>query len=644
MDKLSQFVIDLYRQPAETSTPAANWVEPTAIEKRAYSAVFDSLNRDSDFLAKFEGTPLAPQAIALAERELAAEQRRLQRRLQRMASDSWEQDSIEQDQLQLQKQQLLLQLYKMKAVTPPPQPGDAAIGQPDPAQMQQESGAPEEKVAFSNPYTAGAALGAGIGAVGGGLAGAQKAGPGNRMSGALRGAAAGGAVGALGGAALGHGAREGARQVAAFHGMPKMQQQVAARAAQNMTTADKAFMLGGLGVATGGGLAAGYAANRGTQKQANLLTPALYGVGGSLAGGLVGAATGAATADPDDRVRGAIRGGIAGGTVGGLGGAGVGLGAGMLQRQFLRETEQLMSSPGALMNPNLVDEMARRAETVRSRYNALKWGVGGGAAGGAGAAGYLVNRNHSQPGSEIGGGDTGSFPAQEPTPKLSALPHIDDVLHTPRATRGDVPSEDHLLEMGGNPYLPHAARKAILDSYLQERASGTTASPEEVMQQHIEDTRLDNQTKGFLLGGALAGPIIGGGLGLAAGHALKSPDRAGAAALGAILGMPVGALGGAYLGGKRSITPMAPEEAQKHIDKANLHREMYPRLMRDNAAKEHLLHQLTAQHYQDAVEAAHARAREAEDRYYSNRGKYSSEQKQAAIHGYARALRKQTSW
>ena len=523
MDKLSQFVIDLYRQPSETSAPAANWVEPTAIEKRAYSAVFDSLNRDSDFLAKFEGTPLAPRAIALAERELAAEQRRLQRRLQRMASDSWEQDSIEQDQLQLQKQQLLLQLYKMKAVTPPPQPGDAAIGQPDPAQMQQESGAPEEKVAF-NPHAAGAALGAGIGAVGGGLAGAQKAGPGNRMSGALRGAAAGGAVGALGGAAMGHGMREGGRQVAALQGMPKMQQQVAARAAKNMTTADKAFMYGGAGLAAGGGLAAGRMAG-GTAKQ-SALTP--------------------------------------------------------------RRREQL--------------------------------------------------------GSEIGGGDTGSFPAQEPTPKLSALPHIDDVLHTPRATRGDVPSEDHLLEMGGNPYLPHAARKAILDSYLQERASGTTASPEEVMQQHIEDTRLDNQTKGFLLGGALAGPIIGGGLGLAAGHALKSPDRAGAAALGAILGMPVGALGGAYLGGKRSITPMAPEEAQKHIDKANLHREMYPRLMRDNAAKEHLLHQLTAQHYQDAVEAAHARAREAEDRYYSNRGKYSSEQKQAAIHGYARALRKQTSW
>lgn len=144
MDKLSQFVINTYSTNTATSSPAAlELVEPTTLEKRAYSRAFDSLGQDANFLEKFEGTPLAPNAVALTEQELVMEQRRLQRRMQRAANqqnENWEQDCLEEDTLRLQKQQLLLQLYKMKAQTPAPQPGDAVIGQPAPAQLGSEIG------------------------------------------------------------------------------------------------------------------------------------------------------------------------------------------------------------------------------------------------------------------------------------------------------------------------------------------------------------------------------------------------------------------------------------------------------------------------------------------------------------------------
>ena len=138
MDKLSQFLVETFQPSAPIAArPQMQFVEPTAIEKRAYSMASMSLGQDTDFLEKFEGTPLAPQAIALAEQELAMQQQQLQKRMQRTAErkmdDTYDQDCIQEDGLRLQKQQLLLQLYKMKAMTPPQQPGDAVIGAPDPA-------------------------------------------------------------------------------------------------------------------------------------------------------------------------------------------------------------------------------------------------------------------------------------------------------------------------------------------------------------------------------------------------------------------------------------------------------------------------------------------------------------------------------
>lgn len=162
MDKLSKFLIDSYNAPSnQPAPPSGSFVEPSILEKRAYMKASMGSSMDQDFLARFEGTPLAPQAVALAEQELSMQSQQLQKRMQRDAQrkmdDTWEQDCLAQDAIALQKQQLLLQLYKMKAMTPTPQPGDAAIGEPQP-QMQPamppqpagaEAGAPvpEPKVA-----------------------------------------------------------------------------------------------------------------------------------------------------------------------------------------------------------------------------------------------------------------------------------------------------------------------------------------------------------------------------------------------------------------------------------------------------------------------------------------------------------------
>lgn len=117
--------------------------EPTYIEKLAYMRADDDIKASMSFLAQFEGTPLAPQAIALAEQELAQDQRRLQKQMVRDAQRQTEDTSsdwTESEGIRLQKQQLQLELYKMKAMTPAPQPGDAEIGTPDPAaQMVQQA-------------------------------------------------------------------------------------------------------------------------------------------------------------------------------------------------------------------------------------------------------------------------------------------------------------------------------------------------------------------------------------------------------------------------------------------------------------------------------------------------------------------------
>lgn len=134
MDKLSQFLVETFQPKPKTAALSVPIKEPTFLEKRAYNMAIGSMNSDMEFLKQFEGTPLAPQAVALAEQELAMEQQQLQKRMQRTAErkmdDTWDQDCIQQDAIRLQKQQLLLQLYKMKAMTPASQPGDAVIGTP----------------------------------------------------------------------------------------------------------------------------------------------------------------------------------------------------------------------------------------------------------------------------------------------------------------------------------------------------------------------------------------------------------------------------------------------------------------------------------------------------------------------------------
>lgn len=114
--------------------------ELTAMEKRAYVAALNGSCMDETFLSQFEGTPLYPQAIALAEQELAVEQRQLQARMQRSAQQSsmnYDQEYMEREGIELQKKQLLIQMHKMKVMGQgaPTPPGQAVIGTPDPAQQ-----------------------------------------------------------------------------------------------------------------------------------------------------------------------------------------------------------------------------------------------------------------------------------------------------------------------------------------------------------------------------------------------------------------------------------------------------------------------------------------------------------------------------
>lgn len=130
MESLNKFM-------SETVGPAATREVVTsplsALEDGLMKRAFHDICTDESWLAQFEGTPLAPQAVALAEQELAVAQRQLQERMARAAQQTpnWEQECAERDGIRLQKQQLAIELYKMKAMTPAPKPGDAVIGQPE---------------------------------------------------------------------------------------------------------------------------------------------------------------------------------------------------------------------------------------------------------------------------------------------------------------------------------------------------------------------------------------------------------------------------------------------------------------------------------------------------------------------------------
>lgn len=140
MDQLNQFLITHFPGAGSAKTASAQpveVVEPNAFDKLAYARVMGELGADEGFLAQFEGTPLAAQAVALAEQELAMEQRHLQARMARdaqMQNDSYMRENNEREGLRLQKMQLCIQLHKMKAMGQgaPPAPGQAVIGEPQP--------------------------------------------------------------------------------------------------------------------------------------------------------------------------------------------------------------------------------------------------------------------------------------------------------------------------------------------------------------------------------------------------------------------------------------------------------------------------------------------------------------------------------
>lgn len=182
MDKLSQFLIRTTGAPAPTKTASAvvPIAEPNIFDKVAFAGVdFDS---DNSFLKQFEGSPLMPQAVALAEQELALEQRQLQARMARAAqrsAENWDQECAERDGMRLQKAQLVLQLYKMKAMGQgaPTPPGQAIIGEPQPAAVMQQPPADPgaEKIATGTSTHEAAASGVSS-HMGGGLSRAIEAG------------------------------------------------------------------------------------------------------------------------------------------------------------------------------------------------------------------------------------------------------------------------------------------------------------------------------------------------------------------------------------------------------------------------------------------------------------------------------------
>lgn len=136
MDKLSSLIVGLHKTKVASAPLQVQPPELDVFEKLAYAKALAGACLDQNFLEQFEGTELLPQAIALCEQELAMEQRQLQQRMQQMAQNqntNWEQNCIDEDGIRLQKQQLVLALYKNKAMTPAKQPGDAEIGTPDPA-------------------------------------------------------------------------------------------------------------------------------------------------------------------------------------------------------------------------------------------------------------------------------------------------------------------------------------------------------------------------------------------------------------------------------------------------------------------------------------------------------------------------------
>lgn len=711
MDHLSRFLVETFQPAQKTAAQEMPFAEPSFLEKRAYALAAADCGADTGFLKQFEGTPLAAQAVALAEQELAMEQQALQRRMQRAATaqqDNWEQDMVQQDGMRLQKQQLLLQLYKMKAMTPAQQPGDAVIGQPQPgaapaeAQLGAEIGGGVEgggpvaeqgpKLAYLVPSLAG--LSAAGGAVLGGVTGLASSDTDHRTRGMLRGAGLGAVAGGLGGAAVGHGVNTlggGAanmnrviREGFSGHVSPEairgirepMMNATDSTIGHAMGLITTGSILGTTGAIGGGILGRGQepkvaAYARAMRKQAALVhVPAVPS--GSSAGRIGGAVGGVAlagagaygihklmqahkknTADavaqgvqqakqaaPEETgyipqemawhekfrplagiMGGAAAGGLTGGALagstfgrkspvlagvaGGLGAVGGAIGGGMLAQRSLPESAKI--NQAHMIRKSLHEGLAGiQAEMAAHPENAEKY-----------------QTDHDSYVAGISKMDAHIADRERAYMASKQAASIDDVMKRMKGLNVDDEMHNDVQELGGHPGLPHEARHAILEKYLQHRATAPLMSPEDALQEERGVRAVSGGAAG-IFGGLPLGALAGG----AVGHLTRG--MGGSAGGGAVVGAGVGVLGGGVLGGVLGHRSAKPEHAAANIAAAKAHQEMYQPLLKDEVMKERLLGQLQAQHYQNALDAQEERnIRGDYDKYSAAVRKYAAKMKKA---------------
>ncbi len=209
----NDFLADIY------GTPTSEQDVKEIIEQQVFE-ISEKLAHDAScFLTQFEGTPLYKAAISLMEQDLAIEGERIQDMLRRRKENQGDFAYEKQDALRLKKQQLELELHKLRAdgKAPPSSstphvaavPGGMHAMSPlkhasvDPAEFVKEAskagwGALAGSL-FGNPSSAGAGIG---GALGGAMDAGDKATTGAVLRRALHGGV-GGAAGSYGGGAMG---------------------------------------------------------------------------------------------------------------------------------------------------------------------------------------------------------------------------------------------------------------------------------------------------------------------------------------------------------------------------------------------------------------------------------------------------------
>lgn len=109
-------------------------------------------DRYGSWLEQFEGSPLKAKALQLCEQELALEQQRLQRRIDRDAQMKEEETTwTQQDMLRLQKDMLMLELHKSKSGMGAGAGGADPTMQPQAAPAEPAAEEPTEEVAVVAP-------------------------------------------------------------------------------------------------------------------------------------------------------------------------------------------------------------------------------------------------------------------------------------------------------------------------------------------------------------------------------------------------------------------------------------------------------------------------------------------------------------